>query len=246
VSVEELDEIEADAGSIAEARAALGAARRQLDLRVLDVRSSTYPAALAGLDGRPALMFLRGELVDARNRSFAIVGSRKPSEAGREAARRLAKDLALAGSLVVSGLAAGIDTAAHEGALDAGGLTLAIMGTGPAHISPSENRHLAERILARGGLLTQFPPGSGPTKTSFPARNALIAGMSTVSVLVEMSERSGTRIEANCAIAQGKQVLLWEPILGELPWAKDFATQPKVGFVSTSHEVIEIAGRCHE
>jgi len=123
---------------------------------------------------------------------------------------------------------------------------VAIMGTGPADIFPAQNHHLARRILERGGLLTQFPLGAGPTKTSFPARNALIAGLSTVSVLIELSERSGTRIEANCALAQGKRVLMWEPMLGKVAWARDLATQPLVDFVTSSNEVIELAERSNE
>jgi DNA processing protein len=208
----------------------------------MDFASDRYPRRLRDLDGRPALLFVRGMLPDAARPSVAIVGSRKATQPGVTAAEQIASALAENGSLVVSGLAAGIDAAAHEGALSVGGPTLAVMGTGLGRIYPAANMPLAERIVTSGALLTQFPPGYGPTKTTFPARNVLIAGLSDISVLVEMSEHSGTRIEANCAIAQGKQVLLWEPLLRQKKWAQDFAQHPLVRFVSSSTDVVELAG----
>lgn len=208
----------------------------------VDVESSDYPERLRDLDGRPALLFIHGELPESQRAPVAIVGSRKATAEGRSAATEIAFQLARSGSVVVSGLAAGIDTAAHEGALKAEGKTVAVMGTGLGRIFPPSNQQLAERIARSGALVTQFPPDYGPTKTTFPARNALIAGLSEISVLVEMSEYSGTRIEADCAIAQGKMVLLWEPILGDKRWAQEFAEHPLVRFVRSSAEIVELAG----
>lgn len=208
----------------------------------VDVESSDYPERLRDLDGRPALLFIHGCIPESDRSPVAIVGSRKATAAGRKAATEIARQLGESGSVVVSGLAEGIDTAAHEGVLKAGGKTVAVMGTGLGRVFPAANEGLARRISRSGALVTQFPPDYGPTKTTFPARNALIAGLSDVSLLVEMSESSGTRIEANCAIAQGKQVLLWEPLLGDKAWAQEFAEQPLVRFVSSSTEVVELAG----
>jgi DNA processing protein len=113
------------------------------------------------------------------------------------------------------------------------------MGTGLGKVFPDENRGLAKRIATAGALVSQFPPGYGPTKTTFPARNTLIAGLSAVSLVIEMKEHSGTRIELDSALAQSKPVLLWEPILGERHWARDLTEHPLVRFVSTSEEVVE-------
>ncbi len=140
--------------------------------------------------------------------------------------------------MIVSGLAAGIDAAGHRGALEGGGETIAVMGTGLGQVFPREHRMLAEQIASQGALVTQFPPMYPPTKTTFPARNVLIAGLSDVSLLVEMNEHSGTRIEADCALAQGKRVLLWAPELKSQGWALRFADLPGVSFVDTAEDVL--------
>jgi DNA processing protein len=213
-----------------------------LDGTAVDVESAEYPARLQDLDGRPALLFVHGSLPDPSRTSVAIVGSRKATQAGIATATEIASALADIGSPVVSGLAEGIDSAAHAGALSAGGHTVAVMGTGLGRVFPAANESLAERISQHGALVTQFPPEFGPTKTTFPARNALIAGLSDISVLVEMTEHSGTRIEADCALTQGKMVVLWEPLLGDEPWAQKLADHPLVRFVRSSAEVVELAG----
>jgi DNA processing protein len=112
------------------------------------------------------------------------------------------------------------------------------MGTGLGRVFPQEHRMLAEQIARQGALLTQFPPMYPPTKTTFPARNVLIAALSDVSLLIEMNEHSGTRIEADCALAQGKRVLLWAPELESQAWARRFAEQPRVIFVETADDVL--------
>lgn len=218
--------------------AALSALLDDPSISVVDVADDTYPRRLASLDGRPAVLFLHGSLPAESCRSAAIVGSRRASPAGRAAARSLGEQLSSAGVTVVSGLAEGIDAAAHEGALAGGSPTIAVMGTGLGVVFPKAHGPLARRIARQGVLVTQFPPGFGPTKSSFPARNAVIAGLGDVSILVEMSERSGTRIEAECALAQGKQVLLWEPILGGQGWAQEFAEQPAVRFTDSADDVV--------
>lgn len=138
---------------------------------------------------------------------MAVVGARKCSAYGREVAHELALGLARAGVVVASGLALGIDAAAHEGALAGGGDTIAVMGTGPDRVYPVANRQLAERIAAQGALVTQFPPGSEPHRGNFPTRNAVISGMSLAVVVVEARVRSGAMLTAGSGGSQGRQVM---------------------------------------
>jgi DNA processing protein len=139
-------------------------------------------------------------------RAVAIVGSRAPTEPGRATARRLAFDLARAGLVVVSGLAHGIDAAAHEGALAAGGATVAFQACGPERIYPAAHRRLAERIAAQGAVVTELPPGTPPLPAYFPLRNRLISALSEAVIVVEARERSGSLVTARCAADQGVDV----------------------------------------
>lgn len=207
-------------------------------VRVLRDGTSAYPDRLQDLDGRPALLFVQGRLGSSRHAPLAIVGSRAASPQGIRDASEIGAAVGSQGHSIISGLAAGIDAAAHEGALSANGHTVAVMGTGLGKVFPDEHHDLAQRIATAGALISQFPPGYGPTKTTFPARNTLIAGLSAVSLVIEMKEHSGTRIELDSALAQSKPVLLWEPILGERQWARDLTEHPLVQFVSTAEDVI--------
>jgi DNA processing protein len=228
----------ADVGLQDEARREIQDLLSDSEVRVIPAVSPNYPTRLRDLDGRPALLFVQGSLMEPLLPPLAIVGSRNASRAGLRGAREVARAAAAAGHEIISGLAAGIDSSGHQGALDGGGRTIAVMGTGLGRVFPGENRVLAETIAQNGALVTQFPPTYPPTKTTFPARNALIAALSDVSLLIEMNENSGTRIEANCAIAQGKRVLLWAPTLEPNAWARRFADQPHVAFVETPDDVL--------
>jgi DNA processing protein len=228
----------ADQSQLEEVRPEIQELLSDREVRVIPASSTDYPRRLRDLDGRPALLFVRGDLGKPSTTALAIVGSRDASQVGVEAARMVAERAAAAGHTIVSGLAAGIDSASHRGALDGGGRTIAVMGTGLGEVYPSRNRGLADRIARQGALLTQFPPMHPPTKTTFPARNVLIAGLSDVSLVVEMKEHSGTRIEVNCAIMQGRRVLLWAPILESQAWARRLAEQPHVEFVKTHDDVL--------
>jgi DNA processing protein len=147
--------------------------------------------------GMPALLLVR---------AVAIVGARAPTELGRASARRFAFDLARAGLAVVSGLARGIDAAAHEGALAAGGATLAFQACGPDLVYPAAHRALAERIAGQGAVLTEFPPGTPPLAAYFPLRNRLISALAEAVIVVEGRERSGSLVTARCAADQGIDV----------------------------------------
>ncbi|MBQ9298903.1 MAG: DNA-processing protein DprA [Clostridia bacterium] len=165
-----------------------------------------YPVLLREIADPPHTLFLRGTPA-ADERSVAIVGSRRDTRYGRTQAYRIARDLAAAGVTVVSGLARGIDTAAHEGALAGGGRTVAVMGNGIDTIYPEENRELACRIIENGGaVITEFPFGAGPLAYHFPIRNRIISGISAALLLIEGHARSGTMITAGCAADQGREV----------------------------------------
>lgn len=164
-----------------------------------------YPALLAPIPSPPSLD-VRGTLEPGDALAIAIVGSRQATAYGLEVAETLAAELAARGVTIVSGLARGIDTAAHRGALEAGGRTLAVLGHGIAQVYPPENRALADAIAGRGALLSQFPPTIGPLPHHFPARNRTLAGLALGVVVVEAAERSGALITAGLAGDLGREV----------------------------------------
>ena len=165
-----------------------------------------YPKNLAQIHDPPLALYVRGKLLAADQRAIGIVGSRHTTIYGRETAESLAYQLAHAGFTVVSGLARGIDTAAHRGALKAGGRTIAVLGGGIDCIYPPENKPLAEEISASGAVLSEFPIGRQPDKTTFPIRNRIISGLSMGVVVVEAGLTSGALITAHQALEQGRCV----------------------------------------
>lgn len=165
-----------------------------------------YPVLLREISDPPQALFVRGALLPDE-KSVAIVGSRRETRYGRTQAFRIAKELAENGVTVVSGLARGIDTAAHEGALAGGGRTVAVLGNGIDTVYPEENKALAERIVAQGGaVISEFPLGAEPLSFHFPIRNRIISGMSAAVLLIEGHEKSGTMITATYAAEQGREV----------------------------------------
>jgi DNA processing protein len=177
-------------------------------VRVLARCDEAYPALLREIARPPPVLFLQGNTAAIRLPQVALVGSRKPTPAGREFAADLAAGLARYGLAVTSGLALGIDTAAHGGAIAGGGITVAVMGTGPDRIYPASNRGLTERLLASGGaLLTEYPPGVRPEAAHFPQRNRLISGLGLGVVVVEAALPSGSLSTATHAAEQGREVM---------------------------------------
>ena len=166
-----------------------------------------YPAALAEIHDPPYLLYVRGALEERDSRAVALVGSRSCTDYGKRMALRLAADLARAGYTIVSGLARGIDAAAHRGALQAGGRTLAVLAGGLSRIYPPEHKDLAEEVAKAGALLTESSMVQEPLASLFPARNRIISGLSQAVVLVEAAERSGALITATHAAEQGRTVL---------------------------------------
>jgi DNA processing protein len=182
-------------------------AREDGSTRVLTRAAAEYPSRLAEIPDAPATLHVRGRLLDEDALAVAIVGSRRATTYGLEVAETLAADLAARGVTIVSGLARGIDSAAHRGALRVGGRTLAVLGSGVDVIYPPENRRLAVEVAERGALLSQFAPGTPPLPQNFPIRNQVIAAMSLAVVVVEAAERSGSLITARLAAELGREVL---------------------------------------
>jgi DNA processing protein len=169
--------------------------------------SSRFPSLVAEISNPPSLLWARGDLSICEKTVVAIVGARAASREAVAAAGAIAADLARAGVVVVSGLARGVDASAHAGALDAGGTTIAVLGTGIDRVYPEENAELFERIGAGGLLLTEFPPGTPPYPGNFPKRNRIISGLSRAVLVVEAAEKSGSLITARMAADQGRDVM---------------------------------------
>lgn len=173
---------------------------------VLIFGQTEYPRLLAEIPDPPSVLYVAGGLQREDERAVAVVGSRKASTHGVRFAERMARELALAGVTVVSGLAQGIDAAAHRGALEAGGRTLAVFGAGLDVIYPGWNGSLAQDVRRQGAWLSELPLGSEPLAHHFPRRNRVISGLSLGVVVVEAAERSGTLITAEAALEQGRDV----------------------------------------
>jgi DNA processing protein len=173
---------------------------------LLPWNDSRFPASLLAISDCPPALWYRGDLAALAAPLVAIVGSRAATAVAREAATRLGADLAAAGVTVVSGLARGVDSAAHRGALR-GGRTIAVLGSGSDRIYPHEHVGLAEAISRTGLVLTEYPPGTPPNAFHFPQRNRLISGLSRAVVVIEASEQSGSLITAACALEQGRDVM---------------------------------------
>jgi DNA processing protein len=166
-----------------------------------------YPPRLKEIYDPPLVLYMRGNLELLTRPGIAMVGTRHPTPYGSGMAERLACDLAAQGLVIISGMARGVDTASHRGAISAKGKTLAVFGTGIDEIYPKENSRLSEQILALGGaLISEFPLGTSPQPQNFPIRNRIISGMSFGVLVVEAAEYSGTRITARCALEQNRDV----------------------------------------
>jgi len=166
-----------------------------------------YPENLLQIFDPPPVVFVRGSFKSTDKLAVAVVGSRKPSPYGLTVAEKLAKDLAAVGITVVSGMARGIDTAGHKGALAGEGRTIAVLGCGPDVVYPRENYRLMEKIIENGAVVSEFPPGTSPEPWHFPVRNRIISGLSQGTVVVEAAEKSGALITADFALEQGRDVM---------------------------------------
>ena len=191
--------------------ASLDAARTECEsaagggIRIIDLEHEDYPSLLRETATPPLALYVRGNVWDPRRPHIALVGSRRASPYGINAAESLAEDLASSGLVVTSGLARGIDAAAHRGALN-GGRTVAVFGTGLDRIYPPENAALADQIVANGAIISEFRLGTPPLRGHFPQRNRILAGMTLGTVVVEANERSGSLITARMALEANREV----------------------------------------
>jgi len=167
---------------------------------------SSYPELLRTIESPPLMLYVKGALAREDLRSIAVVGARSATPYGKENARRFAADLSRSGYVVVSGLARGIDTWAHRGAIEAGGRTIAVLGCGIDTVYPVENRALSEQIVKEGAVISEFPPGTPPLRQNFPMRNRIIAGMTLGTLVIEAGEKSGSLITAEMALNCGREV----------------------------------------
>jgi DNA processing protein len=210
--------------------------------RLVTVLDPDYPENLRAVHDRPPLIFVAGALRAQDARAIAVIGTRTPSPPGSETARQIAGHLVASGFTVVSGLAAGIDTAAHCAALEANGRTVAVIGTGLGRSYPPQNAALQRTITERGAVVSQFWPAAPPTRHSFPLRNATMSGLSLATVVVQASQRSGARIQARRALAHGRPVFLHRQVLAD-PWATELAQRPGVHVFTDPAQITETVAR---
>jgi len=211
-------------------------------IELLSVLDPRYPENLRAAYDRPPLLFVAGALDAADARSMAVIGSRQATERGLETARKIAVHMGENGYTVVSGLAAGIDTAAHTAALEHSQRTVAVIGTGLRHTYPPQNAALQHKIASEGAVVSRFWPESPPTRRSFPMRNAVMSGTSLATVIVEASQTSGARIQARLALAQGRRVFLHEQLLSQ-DWARELATRPGTHVFHTPEQITQTIER---
>lgn len=178
--------------------------KEQINCLALD--DPPYPRLLKQISLPPPLIYFRGDLKKIDQPAVAIVGSRRCTFYGKEVAFRLSAELAGAGVGVISGMALGVDTAAHRGALDNSGYTVAVLGCGLDHCYPPSNRNLMDELFARGAVVSEFPPGTAPLPINFPRRNRIISALSLGTVVVEATAKSGALITASCALDQNREV----------------------------------------
>ncbi len=215
----------------------------QLNIGCLSLDSPRYPPLLKQISQPPPLLYCLGEWREEDNLALAIVGSRRCTFYGKEVASRLAGELAAAGFTVVSGMALGIDTAAHGGALDAEGRSIAVLGCSVERCYPAANRDLMKRIAQDGAVMSEFPLDTLPLPQHFPRRNRIISGLSLGTVVVEASQKSGALITAYCALDQNREVFAVPGNVGS-PYNRGSHRLIKEGarLVETADDILEELG----
>ena len=208
-------------------------------LGLLTFLDDDYPAQLREIHEVPPLLFHRGRLVP-RETAVSVVGSREASPEGLDIAASVAQWMSNERITIVAGLAKGIDTAAHTAALEAGGRTVAIIGTGITKTYPAENHKLQERIATEGLLLSQFWPDAPPRRQSFPMRNAVMSGYGRATIVVEASEVSGARAQARQAVAHGRPVILTDRVVERTDWGRKLVGRPDVYVAESAEHVTDL------
>jgi DNA processing protein len=207
-------------------------------LHMVTVLDPDYPQRLLDIRETPPFLFAKGDL-RGEDAGMSVVGSRRASDHGHMIAKTTAQLLVERGLTVIAGLAAGIDTTAHRAALDAGGRTVALIGTGITQYYPAQNRALQGQIARQGLVLSQFWPDAPPTKQSFPIRNASMSGYGLATIVVEAGEMSGTRIQARIAVEHGRPVILMDPVASGTEWGAALVGRPGVHVASGISELAD-------
>jgi DNA processing protein len=211
----------------------------QAGVILIPITDSQYPPALRDIFDPPPLLFTRGKVELLATLILAVVGTRRPTPYGTAVSSRLSADLATAGMTIASGMARGIDTAAHRGALEVGGDTIAVFGSGIDQIYPAENRKLAEQIASRGLLISEFPMAAPAYPQNFPIRNRIISGMSAGVLVVEGSEYSGSAITAKLAVEQNREVFAVPGnIMSKMSWGPNLLIKQGAKLVQEWNDVI--------
>ena len=207
--------------------------------QIVPMTDPAYPPALLQIFDPPPVLFVRGRIELLRSLMIGVVGTRRPTAYGTAVATRFAKDLSGAGLTIASGMARGIDTAAHKSALEAGGDTVAVFGCGVDQVYPSENRKLSEQIAEKGLTVSEFPMGTPAYPQNFPVRNRIIAGMSAGVIIVEGGEYSGSSITAKLAIEQGREVFAVPGnITSKMSWGPNLLIKQGAKLVQEWNDVV--------
>ncbi len=217
------------------------------NLKIITLDDEDYPEQLKNIPGAPIVLYVKGEMQQTDKLAIGIVGSRRASYYGLNNAQKLAYDLSQKGFTIVSGMARGIDTYAHKGALKAGGRTIAVMGSGFNNIYPEENKKLAEEISRNGAVISEFPVDALPLKQNFPRRNRIISGLSLGLLVAEAARNSGALITADFALEQGREVFA---LPGKLDSGTSFGTNELIKqgakLVTCVEDIIEEFGFVEE
>ena len=214
---------------------------RELGAAIIVPGDAEYPKQLLEIYDPPLVLYVRGNAAVLDKPGISVVGTRHPTPYGVGMAERLACELAAHGLVIFSGMARGVDTAAHRGALKARGTTVAIWGTGIDEVYPKENKKIADQILASGGaILTEFPLGTFPAPQNFPIRNRIISGISIGVLVIEAGEYSGTRVTARCALEQGREVFAVPGnVTNKMSWGPNTLIKQGAALVATWEDVWE-------
>jgi DNA processing protein len=218
------------------ARADLGRWSAQ-GMELVTVLDPGYPPNLRAVHDRPPMLFIDGTLTPQDAKGVAVVGARRATATGLRQAEAIARHLVGSGYTVVSGLAAGIDTAAHTAALATRGRTVAVIGTGLARSYPPENRGLQRQIAENCAVVSQFWPDAPPSRRSFPMRNAVMSGIALATVVVEASNTSGARTQTRLALAHGRPVFLLDTLVNAQAWAREYATRAGTHIVAEPADI---------
>lgn len=206
--------------------------------RLVTVLDEDYPVNLRHVPDLPPFLFILGQHLPQDQHAVAVVGTRQATDLGLRRASRLATELAHHGVTIASGLARGVDTVAHHAALDSGGRTLAVMGTGITRCYPAENKTLAEQIAKQGAVISQFWPTRAPGRDTFPRRNRVTSGISLGTAVIEASSTSGAKMQARLASEHGKHVWLLASLVSAQPWAQKMVSLGRARSVTSTEDIL--------